>query len=180
MGGYSEVINVIGAMIIFSMILLNANHMIHRNSLIQIEGEFEQEIIALGQEIIEEALSKDFDRVTVDEVLPPTDIPGGFTPDSEFDCPNEKDRGDEDFEAFEDYHCWGDTVETAHGTFEVSAEVFYVEKVDHGNDVYSFEPANSQTTFKKIEVSVANEFLTGRDGEPLNYKLEFVRNYYAD
>ncbi len=169
MAGYSEIINVIGAMIIFSVILLSANSMIMRNSMMQVEGELEQEVIALGQEIIEEALSKSFDRVTVGAAAPPTDIPGGFTPASEFE--NTKTRSD--FTAFEDYHGWSGTVETSQGTFELFSEVFYVDDV---NFQYSTQP----TTFKKIVVTITSIYLTNRSGDLIEYKLEFIRNYYAD
>lgn len=178
MVGYSEVINVIGAMIIFSMILLNANHMIHRNTLMQIEGELEQEVIALGQEIVEEALSKSFDQVTVNAAAPPTLIPEGFTPSEELGL-DAGENSRSDFNDFDDYHGWESPMETEHGTFHLSAEVFYVNEVVDGNEV-TFEPTTSQSTFKKIEVTVTNEYLTRSDGEPVHYKLEFVRNYYAD
>jgi len=169
MAGYSEIINVIGAMIIFSVILMSANSMIMRNNLIQIEGELEQEVVALGQEIIEEALSKSFDRVTVNAQAPPANIPGGFTPASEF--ANNKER--RNFTAFEDYHGWSDTFETSHGSFELSSEVFYV---DEDNFLYS----SQQSTFKKIVVTVTSQYLTDGSGELIEYKLEFIRNYYAD
>jgi len=180
MAGYSEIINVMGAMIIFSMILLNANSLIMRVSMIQVEGELEQEVIALGQEIIEEALSKSFDEVTAEAVAPPSLIPEGFThPNNVGPDPGEFNRSY--FNDFDDYHGYKSTFVTEHGEFEISVEVFYVEEEeDLSEGEITFVYSNTQTTYKKIEVTVTNEYLTRSDGEPVFYKLEFVRNYYAD
>jgi hypothetical protein len=172
MAGYSEVINVIGAMIIFSMILLNANSMIIGNSIKQVEGELEYEVIALGQEIIEEALSKSFDQVTVNAAAPPTLIPGGFTPSDQLG-PDTGEAERTEFNDFDDYNGWSGTFQTEHGEFELSAEVFYV-------DENNFEYTTQHSTFKKIEVTVLSEYLVDGTGSPIEYKLEFIRNYYAD
>jgi hypothetical protein len=172
MAGYTEVINVMGAMIIFSMILLNANSMIIRNSMMQVEGELEQEVIALGQEIIEEALSKSYDQVTVNAAAPPSLIPEGFTSSDQLGT----DTGEinrKDFNDFDDYHEWSGTFVTEHGEFELSAEVFYVDETN-------FQFTTQHSTFKKIEVMVTSEYLTDGGGNPREYKLEFIRNYYAD
>lgn len=167
--GYSEVLQAMAAMIIFSMIMMNANRMIHRNVAMQVGGELEQEVISLGQEIIEEARSKAYDRVTYDTEKPPTMIPEGFTPTSEF--PNNKQRSD--FIAFEDYHEYADTVNTTHGEFTIGVEVFYVDDTN-------YERQTLPSTFKKIEVTVRSIFLTDGANEPRDYTLEFIRNYYAD
>ena len=165
-------------MIIFSMILMNANNLIHRNTLVQIDGELEQQVIALGQEIIEESRAKSFDEVVDGTVMPPTAIPGGFTPAQYLgpDDPNNYcDNGEPArrcFNDFDDYNGWEETITTDHGNFKISVEVFYVDDIN-------FEKINTQSTFKKIEVSITSEFLRSGD-EPRTYKLEFIRNYYAD
>lgn len=169
--GYSEVIQTMAAMIIFSMILLSANSMIHRNSMIQISGELEQEVISLGQEIIEEARSKSYDNVTVNAAAPPAIIPGGFTAAGSLG-PDAGETTRADFDDFDDYNNWTETITTSHGDFSISVEVFYVDDVNYGK-------ISTQSTFKKIEVSIQSEFLRSGD-EPRNYKLEFIRNYYAD
>ncbi|MFO7847773.1 MAG: hypothetical protein R6V27_14495 [Balneolaceae bacterium] len=172
MVGYSEVLQTMAAMIIFSIILLNANHVIHRNSMIQVESELEQEIIALGQEVVEEARTKSFDQVTVNAAAPPSIIPAGFTPTDQLgDDAGESTRSS--FNDFDDYNGWTDTFTTEHGDFEVQAEVYYVDPVN-------FQKTGSPTTFKKIEVTVSSKFLRSGKNEPRNYRLEFIRNYYAD
>lgn len=172
MTGYSEVLQTMAAMIIFSVILMNANYMIHRNTAMQVEGELEQEVIALGQEIIEEAHTKDFDEVTVGSVLPPVTIPGSFTPSSGLG----KDAGEnlrQSYDDFDDYNGHTEIAQTPHGNFNISVAVFYI---DEGN----FQPTSNRTTFKKIEVTITSEFLTNNSGDEKEYKLEFIRNYYAD
>ncbi len=171
--GFSEVLQTMAAMLIFSMILINANYMIQRNSTMQIEGELEQEVISLGQEIIEEARAKSFDIITQHK-MPPTIIPGGFTHSSLFPTEEEQElRKRSDFTAFEDYHNWSEIITTPHGDFSIGVEVYYVD------DENNFAKVETQTTFKKIDVTVKSEFLRGGD-EPRTYQLEFIRNYYAE
>ncbi|PWN05604.1 hypothetical protein DDZ15_13480 [Rhodohalobacter mucosus] len=158
-------------MIIFSMILLSANSMIHRNSMLQIDGELEQEVISLGQEIIEEARSKSFDNVTVNSSAPPAIIPGGFTAAGSLGA----DSGEGTrtaFDDFDDYDGWSTVMTTTHGDFDISVDVFYV-------DGTNFQPLGAPSTFKKIEVTVTSAFLR-EDDAPRQYVLEFIRNYYAD
>ena len=166
--GYSEVLQTMAAMIIFSMIMMNANQMIHRNTVLHVDGELEQQVISIGQEIIEEARTKAYDRVTYNSSMPPTMIPEGFTPSSDF--PNNKER--HQFIAFEDYHEYADTIRTSHGDFFIDVEVFYVDDTNYSH-------ITAQSTFKKIEVNITSDFLRSGD-QPRNYKLEFIRNYYAE
>lgn len=170
--GYTEVIQTMAAMIIFSMILMNANHLIHRNTVMQVTSELEREVISLGQEIIEEARTKSFDEVTHNATAPPSDIPGGFTPADQLG-PETGETNRRYFNDFDDYNGWSQTVTTEHGDFEISAEVFYV-------DENTFEKINVPSTFKKIEVTVTSKFLRTSDDLEREYRLEFVRNYYAD
>lgn len=170
--GYSEVLQTMAAMIIFSVILLNTNQMIQRNSMMQVTSELEQEVIALGQEVIDEARTKSFDQVTVNAAAPPSLIPGGFTAAGSLGSGfTETTR--RSFNDFDDYNNWSDTFTTEHGDFGVNVEVFYVDPVN-------YQRTFSRTTFKKIEVVVTSQFLRNGSDEPKEYKLEFIRNYYAD
>ncbi len=169
--GYTEVLQVIGAMIIFSLILMTSNSMILRNTQMQVEGELEQETIALAQDIIEEARIKEFDENT-SAPLPPTQIPGGFTSAGGLGTESgETDRNQ--YDDFDDYNGHTETVETEHGQFEIDTEVFYVESS-------TFTKTTSQTTFKKMVVTITNKFLVDGSDNLKDYKFEFIRNYYAD
>lgn len=171
MSGYDEIIYVMLAMIIFSTILMNANSMIHRNALYQVEGEMEQEVIALGQEIIEEAHTKAFDQAVLGQSLPPTSIPGSFTEPSSLGTDGEISR--RYYDDFDDYNGHSEIAQTTHGNFTIDVEVFYVDSVN-------LEYINARSPFKKIEVNITSEFLRNSGDDIKLYTLEFYRNYYAD
>lgn len=174
MVGISEVLRTMVAMIIFSMMLLNANRMIYRNTMMQIDGELEQEVVALAQDIIEEGRTKEFDEVTVGMAAPPADIPGDFTASSSLGRDGEVGR--ENFDDFDDYNNWEETLETEHGNFNIEAQVFYVAR-----DGDEFVPVDTASTFKQMKVNITSEFLTKSNSDELTeYHLEFIRNYYAD
>jgi len=171
--GYSEVFNTIGAMVIFSFILMNANRLILRNTVYQVNAELEQEVVALSQDIIEESKTKEFDANTTDP-LPPADIPGGFTNAGGLG-PSSSESGDRAaFNDFDDYNGWSEVITTEHGDFNISCEVFYVDEPGFGKVTY-------KTTYKKIVVTVNNKYLKTNAGKDLqDYRFEFIRNYYAD
>lgn len=169
--GYTEVLQVIGAMIIFSLILMTSNSMILRNTQMQVEGELEQETIALAQDIIEEARIKEFDENT-SAPLPPTSIPGGFTSAGSLG-PESGESQRNLYDDFDDYHGHTETVETEQGEFTIDTEVFYVNSG-------SFTASGSPTTFKKMVVTITNKFLVDGSDNMKKYQFEFIRNYYAD
>lgn len=186
MVGYSEVLQTIGAMVIFSLILLSATSLIQRNTYMQISGELEQEVIAVAQDIIEEGRTKEFDENSMG-AAPPANIPGDFTgfaafgPDISADDDIDDDENNDgkvvrsEFDDFDDYHGWQDSIQTEHGTFVVNAEVYYADPTTY--DITT----GSRTTFKKMIVKIRNKFLyKGHRSNPIVYKLEFLRNYYAD
>lgn len=179
--GYSEVLQTIGAMIIFSLILISATSMIQRNTYLQIEGELEQEVIAVAQDIIEEGRTKEFDEVSVGATAPPADIPGDFVgvsslgPESDDDENANGEFERHEFDDFDDYNGWKDTVNTERGSFNIKAEVCYANSS-------TFECTDTeQTTFKKMKIKITNKFLEKSNSDnSTSYNLEFVRNYYAD
>ncbi|MEX0723632.1 MAG: hypothetical protein WD357_09500 [Gracilimonas sp.] len=172
MSGYSEIFYVMFAMVIFSVILANSNRLINRNSTIQIQGELEQEVIAIAQEIIEESQTKKFDEVNVGNELPPAGIPSDFTGYGSLG-PDATETSRRYYDDFDDYDGHTETATTVHGDFDISAEVFYV-------DGTNYEFMSGKSTFKKIVVTIESEFLRNNAGEINSYSLEFIRNYYAD
>jgi len=156
-------------MIIFSLILLSATSMIQRNTYMQIEGELEQEVIALAQDVIEEARTLEFDQVSIGAKTPPKNIPGDFTSPSGLGPGSATKRSQ--FDDFDDFNGWEDVIETEHGKFNIRAEVFYVDD--------NFNKVNYRTTFKKLKVYISSKYLDNKEGKS-KYSLEFVRNYYAD
>ncbi|HEX6983635.1 MAG TPA: hypothetical protein VF181_12820 [Balneolaceae bacterium] len=172
MVGYTEVLQTMAAMIIFSMILLNANRMILRNTVMQVEGELEQEVVALAQDIIEEGRTKEFDEVNVGMHLPPAAIPNDFTDPSALG-PESGETKRFEFDDFDDYNGWIDTLTTEHGQFFIETKVFYV-------DGTNYEEMSDENTFKKMQVFIKSKFLLNNQGEKTEYRLEFIRNFYAD
>lgn len=170
MVGITEVIETMAAMVIFSLILLSANRMIIRNTQMQVNGELEQEVIAVAQDVIEESRTKEFDAKSTGS-LPPTNIPGDFTGSTALG-PESSETSREDFNDFDDYNDWEDTVTTKHGTFKVWAHVFYVDPV-------TYDSTGNRTTFKKIRVFVTSKYLN-KSSDSKKYNFEFIRNYYAD
>jgi type II secretory pathway pseudopilin PulG len=168
MVGYGEVLQTIGAMVIFSLILLSATSMIQRNTYMQVEGELEQEVIAVAQDVIEEARTKEFDEFSKG-AAPPADIPGDFTSPYGLGPGSATERSQ--FDDFDDYHDWEDVINTEHGAFDIRVEVFYVDE--------NFQKVSYRTTFKKMKVYISSKYLDGDIDNP-TYSLEFVRNYYAD
>ena len=171
MAGYSELMQTIAAMLIFSLILLNANRMIQRNNVMQVEGELEQEVIALAQDIIEEARTKEFDEQSINFV--PVNLPGDFTSDGNLG-PDAGEANRSDFDDFDDYNGWSTTVSTEHGedAFTLTVEVYYVDE--------NFVSQSTQQSFKKIDVQITSPFLKNSSNELHEYQFDFVRNYYAD
>lgn len=172
MVGYTEVLQTIMAMAIFSIILLSANRMMHRNTFVQVEGELEREVIALAQDIIQESRTLEFDENSTGAV-PPKEIPASFVDTTTLGT----DTGEStraDFDDFDDFDGWETVHSNRHGNFSLKAEVYYVTK-----DTY--QRSASKTTYKKIDVTVQNEFLTGSNDDVLRtYKFDFIRNYHAD
>lgn len=173
MAGYSELLQTMAAMVIFSLILMSANRMIQRNTMMQVEGELEQEVVALAQDIIEESRTLAFDENSQEEV-PPTKIPDDFThPDDLGKDSSEEERWN--FDDFDDFDGWQDTLETEHGLFYIETEVFYVDGENYERE------DEEETTFKKIRVNITNDYLQKSNADNLTgYYLEFIRNYYAD
>lgn len=180
MVGYSEVLQTIGAMVIFSLILLSATSLIQRNTYLQITGELEQEVVAVAQDLIEEGRTKEYDENSTGEA-PPANIPGDFTGPSLLGPESTDDENGDgkiirsEFNDFDDYHGWQDSIKTEHGTFVVDAEVYYADPTTYDTTT------TTRTTFKKMLVKIRNKFLyKGNRSNLVVYELEFLRNYYAD
>lgn len=160
-------------MVIFSLILMTSNSYILRNSTIQVEGELEQETIAVAQNIIEEARIKRFDENT-STPLPSSKIPSGFTNASDLGPTGDSSEDERhEFNDFDDYNGYSERIATESGEFTVNVEVFYVNK-------NTFTYSSSATTFKKMIVTITNDYLTNASDELKEYQFEIIRNYYAE
>lgn len=177
MAGYDEIIYTIAAMVVFSMILMSANSMIHRNTELQVEGELEREVVSVAQNIIEESRTLSFDEITVDGI-PPVTAPDGFTASSDFGTQRSDETGEDitnrqTFDDLDDFDGWSQTYTVNGVDYNVIVAVTYIT-----GDTYT--ATSSKTNFKRISVQVTNEYLTRQSGESTEYEFSYIRNYYAD
>lgn len=169
MVGISEILQTLGAMIIFSLILLTANRMIQANTLREVESEAQGLAVTLAQDIIEEAQTKPFDENTRNNNIP-ENIPEGFSTTGSGGCGNDRSC----FNDFDDYHGYTEDISTeltdpTVQSFHLAVEVFYIEPPNYDTPVSNF------TRFKKMIVTVTSDYLSNNDQE---IKLSYLRQYY--
>ena len=146
--GRSELLLVLGALMLFGVTMLSANrYMVDQNESI-IQREYELYAISLVQSFYEEAKTKEFDENVIGASPP---VPSGLT---EYDQLGP--GGGETYPIFDDiddYNGLALTDTTSRGYFDVAIVVGYVEETDP--DVI----VNYETLFKTIFVSVSNPYL---------------------
>jgi len=171
MVGISEVIQTLGAMIIFSLILLTANRMIQTNTLKEVESKAEGIAVELAQSIIEEAQTKPFDAFTVDGSIPKDST--DFTTAGPGSCGNDRGCYD-DFDDYDGYTDSFDTELTDPGTFafNLSVQVSYVSPPNY--DMASGSKT-VPTMFKKMVVTVTSDYLRNNNQD---IRLSYLRRYY--
>ncbi|MBO6586101.1 MAG: hypothetical protein JJ953_08365 [Gracilimonas sp.] len=180
MSGYTEIFQVMMAMTLVSIMVLNANRLIQTNNIVLVEGHLEEQIVAYAQDIIEESRALSFDEQTTDvdsdgENDVPVYIPEGF---STLGTETGETSRDE-FDDFDDFHNWSATVEINDITYNVSTIVEYVETSDY--KTYSKTSSGTKSTLKRLIVNIQTKYLTEYTSrEERVYSFDFVRSYYAD
>ena len=171
MTGYNQVLQVMASMLIFGLVVLQTNRQIVLNTQIQLQGELEQEVIALATDIIDEALASHFDENTLNGNIP-VFIPEGFT-DPGIDAGEDvADRTT--FDDFDDYHNWHQIIPTEVGEFMVSGKVIYIDPITE-------EPSLTPTTAKRLEVTIQSRYLRQPGSTELRkYQFNSIRSYFAD
>ena len=150
-----------GAMVIFSLILLNVNRFLLNNQTTQVESELEYTGIAEGQNIIDAARILPFDKATAGGNTPTT-VPDDFT-----SCgPGYGESKPSDFNDFDDYDGYTVTDTTEHGLYNISVQVCYVQSSNYNSCT------SLKTTHKRMLVTVASPYLDN----PI--KLSFIKSYY--
>lgn len=161
MSGYTEVIQVIGAMIIFSLVLMSTNRYILMNTQRQIESEVEMMAVSIAQDLIDDARLRAFDATTQNGGEPNL-IPEGFTPPP-FAQSTAVDRSQ--INTFEGFNGYTEIIANNLGTFNISCEVHYMQT----NNLD--EVSNVQTNHKRIRITVVSASLRS----PV--VVSFVRTY---
>ena len=171
MVGYSEVIQTMAAMVLFSLILLTSNRMIFINSQKEIESSAEKKAITIAQTYIDEARALPFDANTAGG--PPAKVPEGFSPCGQ--------ASTSDFNDFDDYHGLNETVDwqkgSGDGAFDVSIQVLYVSP-SSDFDIASGHTGTPYTEFKKMVVTVTSDYLTDNNGDKIEIRVPYLRRYY--
>jgi hypothetical protein len=176
MNDYSDLVFMMGAMVLFSLFTNNANDTMVRSSTLLTQVEVEYSAIAFAQGIVDEARSRAFDEVTVapdpdDQsivgnlaLLGGGGIPNSFTavgnigPDTGEAYPN--------FDDFDDYDGLSIIRTTGYGDITITATVFYVTEV---NVVAN---AGARTTMKRLNVTATHPDLAN----PIT--IAYVKTYF--
>lgn len=170
MNDYSDLIFLMGAMVLFSIFANNANDTMVRSSALLIQSEIEYSAIALTQNILDEARVKSYDHAVAISGASemgsplPGGVPNGFTavgslgPEAGETYPN--------FNDFDDYHNLSITRETEYGVFTVRGVVIYVTEAAPAVN------AGTRTTMKRLTVTVSHPELVN----PLT--ASYVKTYY--
>jgi len=166
MTGYSDVIQVIGAMVIFSLVLLNVNKFMMSRDLQRTDTRMEYNAISHAQDIIERAQQLAFDAFTADGSIP-KNIPGDFT-----SCGSGSGESvPADFNDFDDYDGYTTTVkDPSNGTdvlYTIDTKVCYVSDSD-----YTTCTGGAKTTHKRMTVTVSSPYIRN------NITLSFIKSYY--
>jgi hypothetical protein len=173
MVGYSEVLQTMAAMVLFSIILMTSNKIIFLNSQKEIESEAEKRALTIAQTFIDEARVLPFDASTISG--PPNKVPEGF---STIGADGATQRAD--FNDFDDYHNWSEFVDWKPGSgdaaFQVDIEVRYVTSPDYAmSSGYTGTPF---TEYKKMVVTVTSDYLKDGKGEKIKVQIPYLRQYY--
>ncbi len=160
-----------GAMLLISLLINNANRTSFLNKKVAIEGEYETEITAVAQDIMEESRALSFDETTVDGFVP-VNIPGDFSALGTDGGESSNDRSQ--FDDFDDYDGWTGTITTRHGDFDVEVSITYLDKTTQA-------PTTSKSTLKRMDITLTSSVLTEVDEKtPKSYSFSYIRSYYAD
>lgn len=170
MNDYSDVLQVIGAMLLVSLLIQSANRSNLANTRLLLESEYEVGVTAIAQDIMEESRALAFDEETVTGFVP-VNIPSDFSSIGLDGSENATNKNT--FDDFDDYDSYSGTVTTDLGNFNVTISVYYLDN--------SYNPTNSRTTLKEMSVTVTNQYLLENDGTTLkNYTFSTIRSYYAE
>lgn len=159
--GMSDVLQVMGAMVIFSLVLLNVNRFLLVNDKQETSAEIEQAAVTHAQDLIERARMLPFDKATSGGATP-SNIPDDFT-----SCgPGFGENQPSDFNDFDDYEGYTNSVDTKFGEFNTSVKVCYVTSADYSSCT------TTKTTHKRMQVTVSSPYLDN------DINMSYVRTFY--
>src|SRR6056297_2298390 len=120
MMGYTEVIQVMGAMIIFALVLTTANRFMLNNDTVRVSSEVEVRAVSIAQDVIEFSKTVPFDAATAGNTIP-DNVPDDFISNP---MPT-VDKNRQDIGSFEEFNGYNETFYTDLGDFTISSVIEY-------------------------------------------------------
>ncbi|HKJ47022.1 MAG TPA: hypothetical protein VJ991_14410 [Balneolales bacterium] len=158
----SELITLMGAIVIFSILLINVNSFMGTSGRLQVQSELDYTAIALAQNIIDSARLKAFDESETGGKSP-QDIPIDFS----IPLAPETGENSKTFNDFDDYNNYSRIDTTEHEIYTSSV------KVDYVNDTSLDQHSATQTTHKRMTVSVFSNSMQD------TVKFTFIKTFYS-
>lgn len=150
--GYTEVLQTMGAMIIFALIITTSNRHMLGNIERKVNSEVEVHAVTLAQDIIEYSKQVPFDAATTGGAVP-ENIPDDFVSGSPI--PTSTASKLENIQYFEQFNGFSRIVDTSLGTYTIRTDVSYM-----GPDFSNLDqPTGSKSIYKRIKVTVSNPSL---------------------
>ena len=160
--GYTEVIQVMGAMIIFALVLTTANRFMLNNDTVRVSSEVEVRAVSIAQDVIEFSKTVPFDAATIGNTIP-DNVPDDFVSGNPVSNTSATTR--QNIDSFEELNGYTETFNTYFGEFELSATVEYMNPADLTSTT------TSRSIYKRISVTVANESMMN------DVNLSYIRVY---
>lgn len=160
MNGYSEVLQVMGALLLFSLIAFSSNRHIVSNIEKMVGSEVENRAVTIAQDYVEYSKALFFDEATKDGK--PDDVSGDFA----YPIPATDAQSLSEMTTLNDFNQFSDVISGDLSEFSVSTVVEYVDGPDFSQVSYE------QTTHKRLTVEVHEESLH----YPIT--IEYIRSYY--
>jgi hypothetical protein len=162
----SELIYVVGAILIFGVASLNFNRMYVMHTMETVKSVQSESAVRLANDIIQEARVKAFDQNTIDSIV---DNLSDLTPSNNFG----PDTGESlriHFNDFDDFHGFTQTFSDETGTYNISVDVCYVISLIDELCV------SGQTNFKKMNVLVEYNDPSGNGSVPMT--ISYVKGLF--
>lgn len=161
--GYTEVIQVMGAMIIFALVLTTANRFMLNNDTVRVSSEVEVRAVSIAQDLIEFSKTVPFDQATAGNTVP-DDVPDDFVNGNPISTTTATNR--QTIDSFEELNEYSETLNTDLGEFEVTSIIEYMDPADLTSNA-----PTSATIYKRISVTVSNESMMN------DVNLSYIRVY---
>jgi len=150
--GYTEVLQTMGAMIIFSMVLTTANRYMLGNIDRKVDSEVEVHAVTMAQDFIEFSKEVSFDQATDGGVVP-ENVPDDFVQSNP--VPKTTVTNRENIQYFEQFNGYSETFDTKLGQFTLTTTVDYM-----GPDLGNLNnKTSSKSIYKQITVNVSSPSL---------------------